>query len=249
MSTVVAVHAHPDDESLLTGGTLADLAAQGHRVVLVVATSGEHGRSADTDGLGDRRSLELRNAARILGCERVVELGYADSGWDIAPATGGRVFADVPVEEVAGRIAEVLREEAADVAIGYDEHGGYGHLDHVHVHHAVVRAVELAGTRRLLYATVDRTSIRRVVRLLGALHLLPVGFDPDRVATWFTAREAVTHRVRVRHLRRKRRALRAHRSQTEDGLRTVTLLARLPLPAFAVVAGREWFVERDLDTP
>ncbi len=83
--TLVAFHAHPDDEALLTAGTMARAAAEGHRVVLVVATDGDLGLAASTyagDGaLGQRRLAELRASAARLGVARVEHLGYADSGW------------------------------------------------------------------------------------------------------------------------------------------------------------------------
>ena len=82
--TVVSFHAHPDDEALLTGGTLAMLAAAGHRVVIVVATAGALGLSGEglaPDALAERRSAELDRSAAALGSARVVRLGYADSGW------------------------------------------------------------------------------------------------------------------------------------------------------------------------
>jgi LmbE family N-acetylglucosaminyl deacetylase len=99
--TVVAFHAHPDDESLLTGGTLARCAAEGHRVVLVTATLGGAG------GPAAGRAAELAAAATALGCARVEVLGYHDSGLH-GDAPGAR-FADVPKDEVALRLAGILR--------------------------------------------------------------------------------------------------------------------------------------------
>ena len=82
VSTVVFFHAHPDDEAIFTGGTMLRLRAAGHRVVLVVATSGELGlRPDDTEGcLGKMRRAETERAAAILGVDRVEFLGYRDSG-------------------------------------------------------------------------------------------------------------------------------------------------------------------------
>src|SRR6195952_227274 len=90
---LVSFHAHPDDEALLTGGSLARAAAEGHRVVLVVATDGEGGLpSASTaSDLGRRRAAELDAAAAALGCARVVRLGLPDSGWR-GSARPGPVF-------------------------------------------------------------------------------------------------------------------------------------------------------------
>ncbi|MBU2668084.1 PIG-L family deacetylase [Actinoplanes bogorensis] len=266
--TIVAVHAHPDDESLLTGGTLARAAAEGHRVVLVTATLGEAG------GSGADRQAELHAAAVTLGCARVAELGYRDSGlhgdaetvprrpFADAPApddaaaqrlldapasadAAAQRFADTPVEEAAARLAAILRAEEADVVIGYDSRGGYGHPDHVQVHHVVRRAAAMAGTRLLLEATIDRHRLRAVLGLLRAGGRLLPRLPLAGAAIAYTPREQITHTVDVRRYARvKRAALRAHVSQTRGpGIRTVALLARLPMPLFHLVAGREWFVE------
>src|SRR6185436_10456253 len=92
--TLVSFHAHPDDEALLTGGTLARVAAEGHRVVLVTATAGGAGLSSDGTGadrsLADHRRAELAVAARALGCARWELLGYEDSGWGGASGTPAR---------------------------------------------------------------------------------------------------------------------------------------------------------------
>lgn len=245
--TVVAVHAHPDDESLLTGGTLARLAADGHRVVLAVATSGANGLAVDRRRLAARRVSELRAAATALGCARVIQLGYRDSGWDAAtrrPLPGG--FATEPLDTIAVRLAGILRDERADLVIGYDANGGYGHPDHVRVHEAVRAAALLAGTARVLEATVDRALIIRVVRLLRWSGLLPAGTAAAVADRWYTPRAQITHRVPVRSvLDRKRRALGCHVTQVGGGRgpRTVGLLLRMPRPLFRVVAGVEWFTE------
>src|ERR1700712_5718549 len=93
--TLVAFHAHPDDESLFTGGTLARASAQGHRVILVTATSGELGLAAEgATELGEVRRRELQEAADLLGVARLVLLGYGDSGMDEAvPAPPGSLCA------------------------------------------------------------------------------------------------------------------------------------------------------------
>ena len=137
MSTVVFVHAHPDDEALLTSGTMAALAAHGHRVVLVVATAGEAGLAAGAlrSGLGERRLAELHASADALGVSRVEVLGYADSGLadDPTPASPpGRLprLADAPIPAVAARVAELLLQERADIVNGYDANGGDGQIVH-----------------------------------------------------------------------------------------------------------------------
>jgi len=241
---VVAFHAHPDDESLLTGGTLARLSAEGHRVVLVVATSGEAGLADDSRSLGARRREELQRAAAELGCARVVMLGHADSGMAGAPSAAESPFAGADVELLAAELAALLREERADVLTSYDPAGGYGHPDHRQVHLVGARAAQLAGTPVVLEATVDRRALLRVLRLLGWLPGLPEGFRPSGLRAAFTSPELITHEVDVRHYADvKRRAMRAHLSQTQAGPRTLRVLLALPPFLFRRVLGREWYVE------
>ena len=247
---LVSFHAHPDDESLLTGGTLALAAAAGHRVVLVVATEGGRGLAGPRDGSGAMlsrvRMAELDRAASALGCARVVSLGYADSGLRPAPADGD-AFVHADVDEAAHRLADVLQEERADVLTVYDRNGGYGHPDHVQVHRVGVEAARLAGTPVVLEATVPARAFRM---LLAGLRLLghPVGrsapLGTDQV---FADPGRITHRVRVTGvLRAKRAAMAAHGSQRRgDGtVRLLDHVLRLPLPLFGLVFGHEWFVER-----
>lgn len=249
--TLVSFHAHPDDEALLTGGTLARAAADGHRVVLVTATAGEAGLSAD--GMHDQARLEARrlgelaSSARALGCARWEVLGYADSGFGPgAPNPGG--FATLDPEEPARRLADILRAESADALTVYDVHGGYGHLDHVQVHRVGVRAAELAGTRLVLEATVDRRSLQRVARVMAWVPGLRGLVPADRFAHAYLPRQELTHRVDVRpHLRAKTASLAAHHSQTTGGgsWRTVSLLLRLPQAVKGLALGHEWFRERE----
>ncbi len=240
--TLVAFHAHPDDEALLTGGTLARASAEGHRVVLVVATAGEAGLADERADLGSRRRAELRASAAALGVDRVEELGYPDSGSDPDDVREG--FASLDPAVVAGRLAALLVEERADVLTSYDEHGGYGHPDHVQVHRVAALAAELAGTPVLLEATIDRRLFGPLVtllRMVGRVLPLPQLPAADRL---YSPRTALTHRVDVRgRLAAKRAALEAHGSQAGGGPRTVALLLRLPGPVFRLVAGQEWFCE------
>jgi LmbE family N-acetylglucosaminyl deacetylase len=245
--TLVSFHAHPDDEALLTGGTLARAAAEGHRVVLVTATAGEAGLADDATRttLGQRRRAELTRAAAALGCARVEVLGYPDSGSQEPVPPGS--FAALDPAGPAGRLAEILREEEADVLTVYDRHGGYGHPDHVQVHHVGILAAELAGTPVVLEATVDRARLQRAVALLrwipGARRLVPA----SRFATSYLPPAELTHEIDVRaHLRAKTRALAAHATQGTGGrsIRTLTLLLRLPRPLLGPVLGREWYAER-----
>ena len=247
--TVVAFHAHPDDESWLTGGTLAKAAAAGHRVVLVTATDGERGLAGAEDGVGSvlarRRTIELAEAARILGIHRIDSLGYGDSGLRPDPADRS-AFANTDVEKAARRLAALLRDEHADVLTIYDANGGYGHPDHVQVHHVGARAAELAETPVVLEATAPAELFRLSLTLLRLLGQALGRTAPLGTRQVFASRRRLTHRVRVNaFLGAKRAALAAHGSQRRAAgeRRALDLTLRLPGPIFAVAFGNEWFVE------
>src|SRR5262245_9360825 len=137
--TLVAFHAHPDDEVLLTGGTLARAAAEGHRVVLAVATDGEAGAAAGRyragGRLGNLRADELERSAAALGCARVVRFGFADSGWagsatvlsGVSSGVSSGVFSRLAVADAAQPLAELLSEENAGAVAIYEPDGGCGH--------------------------------------------------------------------------------------------------------------------------
>ncbi len=251
--TVVSFHAHPDDEALLVAGTLARLAAEGHRVVLVSATAGEGGLASSSYGTADElaahRREELQRSADAIGAARVEFLGYGDSGLDgtAVPPHGLAAFARADVDEAAQRLAAILREEGADVLTSYDPSGGYGHPDHVQVHHVAARAAELAGTPVVLEATVDQDLLRRAVRLAALVYRFPPEFDRAAFERAYAPRAVLTHKVDVRaYTDRKRAAMAAHASQAtaDTGDRTLAALLRLPGPLYRRVLGREWFVER-----
>ncbi|MGE9808248.1 MULTISPECIES: PIG-L deacetylase family protein [unclassified Janibacter] len=249
--TLVAFHAHPDDEALLTAGTMARAAAEGHRVILAIATDGDLGLTgaAYADDLGARRLDEARASARALGVARVEHLGWADSGMgpELPPdPPGRRRFVTVPVEEAAARLAELLVEEGADVLLSYDRAGGYGHRDHVRVHDVAARAAQLAGTPRVLQATVPRDLLVRAIDLAARVHRFPPEFDRAAFGRAFSARREITHRIGVRrHIAAKRASMRAHASQAsaDDGDRTLAAFLRIPRPLYDVVFGREWFID------
>ncbi len=245
VATVLAFHAHPDDEVLLTGGTLARLAAEGHRVVIVVATDGAMGPA--TEPGAQARLGELRASAALLGAARVVHLGYADSGH------GPLFFADPPdrvrfaradLEEAAGRLAALIREERADLLLSYDARGGYGHRDHVRVHEVGALAAEMTGVR-VLEATLPRELVGWLAR--PALLRLTVRHDASDLRSGFTASAAITHRVSVgRYARQKQAALAAHHSPAADNGRSARffrVMASVPSPLFRLALGREWFAE------
>lgn len=249
--TIVSFHAHPDDEVLLTGGTLARLAAEGHRVVVVTATAGgadPGGRAGMKGGdLAGRRVRELHRSVAALGCNEVRLLGYDDSGLDGTSGGDGRAFARVDVDEAAEGLAELLRSVEADVITIYDPAGGYGHPDHVQVHRVGIRAAELAGTPIVLEATVDRRSLLRVLRILRFLRLSPPDWHPLRFGDAYAEPSRLTHRIDVRsYSNQKRAAMAAHASQSmaDSGTRTLAVFLRFPSILFSRVFGHEWFVER-----
>lgn len=152
--TLMTVHAHPDDETIGTGGTMAKAVLAGQRVVLVTATRGEMGEIvvADMDTpenhrrLGELRAVELERAMGVLGVTEWENLGYHDS--DMMGRSGNadpRSFWRADLDEAAGRLVWLIRRYQPDVITTYNDFGGYGHPDHIRVHDVTVRAFPRAG--------------------------------------------------------------------------------------------------------
>jgi LmbE family N-acetylglucosaminyl deacetylase len=205
-----------------------------------------------TTSVGRRSRLdELRDSASVLGMARVVHLGYADSGHGpvLFPDPPGRTrFARADISEAAAKLAALLRDERADLLVSYDQNGGYGHRDHVRVHQVGARAAGLAGTPRVVEATLPREPFVWLWRAVLPLRLI-VRHDVQDPAAVYTPWSAITHRVDVRaYAPQKRAALAAHASQIWPNRvgrsgRVFWLLTRLPLPLFRLLLGREWFTE------
>jgi LmbE family N-acetylglucosaminyl deacetylase len=248
MATIVSFHAHPDDESIQTGGTLALASRAGHRVVTVFATRGEHGEVAEGfldpgETLGQRREQECLRSAEVLGVHRVAFLDYVDSGMAGTPENDlPGSFWTADLDEAAGRLAAILREERADVLTIYDDNGGYGHPDHIQVHRVGVRAADLAGTPLVLEATINRDHLRRVIELGVEAGIVAADEVPDlgEGSTFGKPADVITHQIDVRSvLDVKRASMAAHASQIAE----TSFFLQMPLDAFEGSFGWEWFIE------
>ncbi len=225
--SLLLVHAHPDDESIGTGATMAKYAAEGARVTLVTCTLGELGEIIPPDlshllpdELGQHRIVELDRACAALGVTDHRFLGgegrYRDSGMMGLPDNDDpRCFWRADVDEAAGALAKVIAEVAADVIVTYDANGFYGHPDHIQAHRVTRRAHELAGHAAKLYATaMPRSVLARAVELPADSWFvrnadLSASVPDDQVTTEIDA---------TGYLAAKRAALRAHETQvTVDG--------------------------------
>jgi LmbE family N-acetylglucosaminyl deacetylase len=246
VSTVVFLHAHPDDETIFTGGTIAALADAGHRVVVVFATDGRLGLPVERDvRLQAVRTDESHAAGAILGVARVVFLEHADSGLDL-DALGDDAFAAVPVASAAAELEAILLDEGAEAIVTYDVGGIYPHPDHLHVHRVARAAAAGAGTATVYEATVDREHLHfvethLVVEASGAVPGL-LGADPAlRMSAWTIGSPTVIIDLSIDvrpFIDRKRAAMAAHASQItgESSARALDDVA------FAEVYGTEWYL-------
>jgi LmbE family N-acetylglucosaminyl deacetylase len=248
VATLVFFHAHPDDEAIATGGSMAKYASDGHRIVLVVATRGEHGEVAEGflapgEALWERRVAETHESARILGVARVEFLGYVDSGMAGTAENGAPgSFWSADTEEAAGRLAAILDAERADVLVVYDENGNYGHPDHIKVHRVGVRAAELAATPRVYEVTMNRDHLKRLFASMPPELRPPDGeVDPSFLDTLGVTEDRITTCVDVRAFAaRKRRAMAAHASQISE----TSFFLTMPEEIFRESFGYEWYMRR-----
>ena len=248
VTTTVFLHAHPDDEASGTAGSMILTSRAGHRVVLVYATFGEHGTvppGLDEGGsLAEHRRAEALASAEVTGTARVEWLGYSDSGmtgWE--QNDHEQSFHTADLDEAAGRLAAILDEEDADIVVGYDWHGGYGHPDHVKVHHVAHRAAELAARRpRVLENTMNRDRMRRQLELARGSGV-DIEMDADAPADDGNPiglpEKEIHHAVDVTEvIAVKREVLACHASQ-ED----VQFMLGMPEEVFAAAFGVEHYAE------
>ena len=226
------VHAHPDDECILTGATLAKARSVGYRTVVVYGTRGDAGQTnADLEGepLGDRRVREAEAACAELGVARVEWLPYSDSGMAEAESNGDPgAFSNADPAMVATQIAELVAAESIGAVVGYDANGTYGHPDHVQVHHVARESARVLGADWSLDATYNREYLAGLPDSDGSL-------DPT-----FAAAEAdLTHFVQGREwFDAKASALRHHSSQLPQDWDE----QRPPADWFAARFSTEWFI-------
>lgn len=231
--TLMAVHAHPDDESMGTGGILAKYSAEGVRTVVVFGTQGEAGEIQNpefihsTPGLKieEIRARELAKALNLLRVNMVYFLGYRDSGMvGTAENLDPRAFVQADMDEAVGRLVKIIRAVRPHVIITYNEKGLYGHPDHVMAHRITVRAFHEAAdpslysgdtlepwlTSKLYYVAIPKSRLVKIAEFLRSVGEEP-GFDPEYLGT---PDEKITTRIDVReHLDLKMEALFSHQSQ------------------------------------
>ena len=233
--TVLALHAHPDDEAIFTGITLRRLAEAGARTVLVVATAGELGGSRVPLRVGEtipeRRIAELEQAAELLGVSRLVLLGHRDSGlpgWE--SGSHARALAAADPLGLARVVAELADDEGAGTIVHDDEQGIYGHPDHRASHRVGATAAEMIGATSYRM-TVDREHLHITARGQHLVH----GAASAAAVTYGRPTVEITLAVEgmPEHLERKRAAIMAHASQVgpED----------VPVDGFAAAYGYEWY--------
>jgi N-acetyl-1-D-myo-inositol-2-amino-2-deoxy-alpha-D-glucopyranoside deacetylase len=232
MSTLLCVHPHPDDESIACGGVLARSAAEGVRTVVVTCTGGEAGENLAGIDLGDvpleeHRHRELAEAIAVLRVRGHHLLGYRDSGMAGTPENEHPdCFHRADLDEAARRLAAIIREERPDAVVSDDEHGSYGHPDHIKANRVTIRAVELAADpdadvvgepwsvpRRYVH-TFSRSRLVDAHRALIAAGLPSPFGDGDEPEPFGAEDELVTTRVDVSgYVGVKLAAMAAHASQ------------------------------------
>ncbi|MBV6700324.1 PIG-L family deacetylase [Kitasatospora aureofaciens] len=251
--TLMAVHAHPDDEATATGGVLARYAADGVRTVLVTCTDGGCGDGPggvkpgeaghDPAAVAALRRKELEASCQVLGVSHLELLGYADSGmmgWPANDAPGS--FWSTPVAEGAARLAELMLRYRPDVVVTYDENGFYGHPDHIQANRITTAALSQAGlTPKVYWTTAPRSTMKKfgeIMREFGADWEEPdpsedgarpqIGLPDEDITTWVDTTEFGG---------RKYDALLAHASQSEN-----IFFLRMGKERFTELMGVETFV-------
>jgi len=256
--TLMAVHAHPDDESSSTGGVLAKYSDEGITTVVVTCTNGEYGDgpehvkpgedSHDPESVAKTRIAELEIACEHLGVTHLEMLGYHDSGMpEWVYKDHAHVFWNVPFEESVGRVVALVERYRPDVMVTYDNSGGRSHPDHVQAHRVAVEAYQRTGIPAKLYFIVRRRGDFDKVRerMLAAGLEVPGPpqrtLDPEALQRMAEAEKRITTTVDTAAVgARKRAALVAHASQLDR-----SWWNHIPDDAVAEVFAKETFIRAE----
>jgi LmbE family N-acetylglucosaminyl deacetylase len=251
--TLMAVHAHPDDEASSTGGVLARYGDEGVRTIVVTCTNGEFGDAPggvkpgkdghDAAEVAEIRLAELRESAKILGVTELEVLGYHDSGmpdWDYKERQDA--FCNVPESVVAARIGVLIERYRPQVVISYDDKGAYQHPDHVHAARSAAAAAAASGIPAKFYQTAMRRSDWRKIwdalRELGEDVPDMSDISPEMLRQMEDREAQITTTIDISPvLERKRDALLAHASQISE-----SWFSKIPPEIAAQAFGRESFI-------
>ncbi len=223
---------------------MAKAAAAGHRVILVTATRGEQGEPQpgvllEGEELWQRRVEETAESCVILGAEEPRFLGYEDSGMMGEPTNDNPAcFWRADLDEAADRLAAILTEVSADALTIYDDHGLYGHPDHIQVHRVGLAAAARAGVANVYEATVNRD--RALESMAHMADEVPEDQRPnlDEFDEFGVAEGDLAYCVDITdHIAAKRKAIAAHRSQVSDQ----SFFLSVPEDRFAAMFATEWF--------
>jgi LmbE family N-acetylglucosaminyl deacetylase len=250
--TMMAVHAHPDDEASSTGGVLATYSGQGITTVVVTCTNGEFGDAPggikpgqdghDEQAVARHRLAELRESASILGVTNLELLGYHDSGmleWDYK----GRpdAFCNIPLADVAARISGLIERYQPQVLVTYDDQGPYQHPDHVHASLAGQIAAKDSGVDKLYLSAMRRSDWKKIWDALRELGADLPDFEeptPQEMEQAAASEARITTTVDIRPvLARKREALFAHGSQIQE-----SWFSKIPPEVAEATFGYEHFI-------
>ena len=255
--TLLIVHAHPDDESISTGGILAKYSADGVRTALTYCTRGEAGDILNPEfvwpepgmSITDIRALELEKALGVLGVQSVFFLGYRDSGMAGTPENNHpEAFARADEQEASARLVEIIRQVRPHVIVTYNEKGTYLHPDHIMANRVTLRAFKASGERsyhgndglepwqpsKLYYTAIPLERIRRMYDTIVESGEEP-GFDPEVLGT---PEEKISAVIDVRKfLSRKLAALNCHQSQMNPN----SIFRRMPEKLRKEAMGYEHF--------
>jgi LmbE family N-acetylglucosaminyl deacetylase len=251
--TLMAVHAHPDDESSSTGGVLARYSSEGIQTVVVTCTNGELGDSPGGIKPGDpahdesavvrTRRSELEQACRLLGVTHLELLGYRDSGmpdWEYKDRPDA--FCNIPIETAAQRVAELIEKYKPYVVVTYEDYAAYNHPDHLKASQVTVAALKLTSIPKKLYFTaLTRRNWDKILTTLEEQGSDVPSFpnpSPEMMKRLDEAEARITTTVSVLpFVDKKRAALAAHASQLED-----SFFIRLGPEVFSLAFGEESFI-------